>query len=265
MDWFAGIVTEYEGLALFLASFVGNLGLPIPAFPFLMLAGALSLGGRISFPAALGGAAAGAATASILLYYLGRWQGRGMLFTLCRMALNPDACMEQAIFRFHRNPSAMVLFAKFIPGANTIVPPVAGMVSMPLPRFALMSLLGALLWAASGVGLGFLFGVEIVHHGGRLSNSLGWILAGGVAVFLAWRAAYRYYLVRRFSAPRISPKDLHEKMVNGEDVLVLDLRIDRAFDSSADMVHGARRVRPATFHTRAHELPSGRELVFYCT
>jgi membrane protein DedA with SNARE-associated domain len=265
MDWFAGIITEHEGLALFLASLVGNLGLPVPAFPVLMLAGALSLGGRINFPEAVGGAAAGAATANILWYHLGRWQGRGVLFMLCRMALNPDACMEQAIYRFHRYPTAMVLFAKFLPGASTIVPPVAGMVSMPLYRFASLSLIGALLWAAAGVGLGFAFGIEIVHHGGRIYNALGWILAGGVAVFLTWRTAYRYYLVRRFSAPRLSPKDLHEKMVKGEEILVLDLRIDRAFEGSAEMVRGARRVRPATFHKRVHELPADRDLVFYCT
>jgi len=265
VDWFAGIITEHEGLALFLASFVGNLGLPVPAFPVLMLAGALSLGGRISFPEAVGGAAAGATAASVFWYQLGRWRGRGVLSALCRMALNPDACMEQAVYRFHRYPTAMVFFAKFIPGTSTIVPPVAGMVSMPLYRFVLLSLLGSLLWAAAGVGLGVAFGVEIVRHGGRLYNALGWILTGGVAVFLAWRAAYRFHLVRRFSAPRLSPKELHEKMVKGEDVLVLDLRIDRAFESSAEMVQGARRVRPATFHKRAHELPAGRELVFYCT
>lgn len=265
MEWFTEIITEHEGLALFLSTFVANLGFPVPVFPVLMLAGALSLGGRISFPEAVGGAAAGAAAADILWYHLGRWRGRGVLSTLCRMSLNPDACMEQAIFRFHIHPNVMVFFARFIPGASTIVPPLAGMVSMPLYRYALLSLLGALLWAAAGVGLGLAFGTEIVRHGGRLYGALGWILAGGVAAFIAWRAAYRYYLVRRFSAPRLLPRELHEKMEKGEPVLVLDLRIDRAFDSSAEMILGARRIRPATFHERAHELPAGRELVFYCT
>jgi membrane protein DedA with SNARE-associated domain len=246
VDGFSGIVAEYGGLALFLASFVGNIGIPIPAFPVLMLAGALSLEGGLSIPGAVVGAAVGAATASGLWYFLGRARGRKVLFTLCRMSLNPDACMERAIFEFHRRPSTMVLFSRFLPGVNSIVPPVAGIVSMPFPRFMILCLAGAFLWAGVGVGLGWAFGVQIVRHGGEVYGALGWILAGGIAAFFAWRAAYRFYLVHRFSVPRMESLELHRKMTRGEDLLVLDLRIDIAFDNATAMLPGARRIRPAT-------------------
>lgn len=265
MHWFSGIVGEYGGLALFFACFVGNIGLPIPAFPVLMLAGALSSEGGLSIPGAVFGAAAGAASASGLWYHLGRWRGRMVLFTLCRMSLNPDACMERAIFEFHRRPSTMVLFSKFLPGVNSIVPPVAGIVSMPFRRFMILYLIGAFMWAGVGVGLGWAFGVQIVRHGGDVYGALEWILAGGVAAFFAWRAAYRYYLVHRFSVPRLQPLELHRKMTTGEAPLVLDLRIDLAFDNATGMLPGARRIRPATFQKHVHELPLDRELVFYCT
>jgi membrane protein DedA with SNARE-associated domain len=265
VHWFSGIVGEYGGWALFFASFVGNMGLPIPAFPVLMLAGALSLEGGLSIPGAVVGAAAGASSASALWYHLGRKRGRKVLFTLCRMSLNPDACMERAIFEFHRRPSTMVLFSKFLPGVNSIVPPVAGIVSMPLYRFLILGMIGASLWAGAGVGLGWAFGVQIVRRGGEVYGALGWILAGGCAAFFAWRAAYRYHLVHRFSVPRLQPLELHRRMTLGEDPLLLDLRIDLAFDNATGMLPGARRIRPATFQKHVHELPHDRELVFYCT
>ena len=265
MHWFSTIGVEFGGLALFVASFAGSIGLPIPAFPVLMLAGALSLESGLSIPGAVAGAAAGAASASGLWYHLGRWKGRRVLFSICGMSLNPDACMERAIFEFHCRPSTMVLFSRFLPGMNSIVPPVAGIVSMPFGRFLILTLVGAFLWAGAGVGLGWAFGVEIVRHGGRVYGALGWILAGGCAAFFAWRAAYRYYLVHRFSVPRLKPADLHRMMTSGEDPLVLDLRIDLAFDNATGMLPRARRVRPATFRKQVHELPRDRDLVFYCT
>jgi len=265
VHWFSGFVGEYGGVALFLASFVGSIGLPIPAFPVLMLAGALSLESGLSIPGAVVGAAAGAASASSLWYFLGRRRGRRILFTLCRMALNPDACMERAIFEFHCRPSTILLFSKFLPGVNSIVPAVAGIISMPFPRFILLCLVGASMWACAGVGLGWAFGVQIVRHGGEVYGALGWLLAGGVAVFFAWRAAYRYYLVHRFSVPRLEPFELHRRMTTGEGPLVLDLRIDLAFDNATGMLPGARRIRPATFQKHVHDLPLDRELVFYCT
>jgi membrane protein DedA with SNARE-associated domain len=265
VHWLSGIVGEYGGLALFFASFVGNIGLPIPAFPVLMLAGALSLESGLSIPGAVAGAAAGAATGSSLWYHLGHRRGRRILFTLCRMSLNPDACMERAIFEFHCRPSTMLLFSKFLPGVNSIVPAVAGIISIPFRRFMILCLIGAAMWAGVGVGLGWAFGVEIVRHGGEVYGALGWILAGGGAAFFIWRAAYRYYLVHRFSVPRLQPLELHRKMTMGENPLVLDLRIDLAFDSATGMLPGAWRIRPATFQKHVHELPRNRELVFYCT
>jgi rhodanese-related sulfurtransferase len=94
---------------------------------------------------------------------------------------------------------------------------------------------------------------------------MGWILLAAVAGSIAWRLVFRYYLVHRFSAPRILPDDLHRKMTAGEDVLILDLRRDHDYDPSGSMVEGAVRIRPASFHRVAHQLPRDRDLVFYCT
>jgi len=63
----------------------------------------------------------------------------------------------------------------------------------------------------------------------------------------------------------IPAEELNRRMSEGEEIHLLDLRTDAACDASGVMNPGAVRVRPATFHRVAHDLPKDRELVFCCT
>src|SRR4030066_1680144 len=90
MNWFPAAVAVYSGTGVFLFSFAENAGLPIPAFPVLMVAGALAQSGRASLPWVLVGAVGGALLADAGWYMLGRWRGRSVLSTLRRGALHPD-------------------------------------------------------------------------------------------------------------------------------------------------------------------------------
>jgi len=136
---------------------------------------------------------------------------------------------------------------------------------MPLPVFLGLDLAGSVLWAGSAAVLGFVFGEGIAESAKGVQGSMGWILVGGLVATIGWRVAYRFYLVRNFAAPRISPEDLREKMAGETPPVVLDLRRDDDFAESDRMIAGALRVRPASFHRYAHHLPRDRDLVFYCT
>ncbi len=259
------MIARYGGAGIFLISFLENIGLPFPAFPFLMIGGAFSVSGTVSFPLVVAGAVAGALGADLLWYAAGKWRGKGVLVKLCRMSFNPDVCVESAVDQFHRRKFATILFAKFLPGVNTVMPPLAGMAAMPLPLFFVVDLAGALLWASAGAGLGRIFGKEIAEHARTIHGGMGWLLLGGLVAYLAWRIAYRQYLIRRYAAPRIDAEGLVARMSEPDPPLVLDLRRDDDYEMSDRMIAGAYRLRPATFHRFAHHLPADRELVFYCT
>ncbi|HWS14732.1 MAG TPA: DedA family protein, partial [Candidatus Methylomirabilis sp.] len=138
MDDIAVLVARYGLAAVFLFTFLENAGLPIPAFPVLMLAGAFASAQHTALPLVVGVAVAGALLADGIWYFVGRWRGKRVLDRLCRISFNPDACLERAVDGFHRRKSATILFAKFLPGVNTIMPPLAGVAAMPFFLFLLL-------------------------------------------------------------------------------------------------------------------------------
>src|SRR3989304_193222 len=219
MDDFAVLVARYGLAAVFLFTFLENVGLPIPAFPVLMLAGAYASARHAALPLVVSAAVAGALLADGIWYFVGRWRGKRVLDHLCRISFNPDACLERAVDGFHRRMAATILFAKFLPGVNTIMPPLAGVAAMPFLTFLLLDFAGVLLWAGAGIALGFAFGEgvaetargvqgvrgcavggacggESAEAAGGFQGMMGWLLLSGLAVTVAWRIAYRFWLVK---------------------------------------------------------------------
>ncbi|MBI5575546.1 MAG: VTT domain-containing protein [Deltaproteobacteria bacterium] len=255
----------YGGIAIFAASLIENLGVPFPAYPLIILAAAFAASGILSLPGIIAAAVLGAIGGDIAWYYLGRHRGVGVLSHLCRVSFNPDACLERAVDGFHRRKVATILFAKFLPGVNLIMPPLAGVSKMPILAFLALDGAGATLWAGSAAALGWTFGEEIAESARGIQGWTGWILLAGIGASLAWRLGFRYYLVHAFSAPRVMPEEVHRRLASGDDLLVVDLRRDNDYASSDSMIAGALRVRPASFHRFAHHLPRDRDIVFYCT
>ncbi|HEY5191476.1 MAG TPA: DedA family protein, partial [Candidatus Deferrimicrobium sp.] len=194
---FGAFVARYGLTAVFLFTFLENTGLPIPAFPVLMLAGAYASTRHAALLMVLVVAVAGALLADTIWYLVGRWKGKGVLLHLCRISFNPDACLERAVDGFHRRMAATILFAKFLPGVNTIMPPLAGVSAVPVSVFLLLDLAGALLWAGAAVALGFAFGERIAETARGVQGMMGRLLLAGLVITIAWRAGYRFWLVKR--------------------------------------------------------------------
>src|SRR3989304_2916026 len=168
MDDFAVLVARYGLARIFLFTFLENVGLPIPAFPVLMLAGAYASTMHTAVPLVVGVAVAGALLAGGVWSFGGRWRG-------------PGARRERARDRSPRRKSATILFAKFLPGVNTIMPPLAGVAAMPFLFFLLLDFAGALLWAGAAVALGFAFGGEVAETARGFQGVVGGLVLAGLA------------------------------------------------------------------------------------
>src|ERR1041384_7570724 len=88
-------LTRHGPLVLFLAVFVEQLGVPLPAAPWLLAAGALAGTGKINCVAALTAATFGSLLADLIWFYLGRYGGHRVVNLLCRLSLEPDSCVRR--------------------------------------------------------------------------------------------------------------------------------------------------------------------------
>ncbi len=107
---------------LFAAVFVEQMGLPLPAAPWLLAAGALAGIGKMNWFVALSAAVIGSLLADTIWFYLGRHGGQRVLSLLCRISLEPDSCVRRTQDLFTRYGMRGVVGAKFIPGLSTLAP-----------------------------------------------------------------------------------------------------------------------------------------------
>jgi membrane protein DedA with SNARE-associated domain len=252
-------------LVILAVAFLETLGLPLPAFPFFVLAGCLAVEDSLSLPQTLVAAVAGTMAADLFWYWLGKRLGRKALNLLCRLSLNPDACVGKSEKLFDNRSTAVVLTAKLVPGLNTLVPSLAGILGMKAWRYAILDVAGSLLWVGTGLSLGLAFGRGVLSRLESVQHTLFLLLAAMFSFYIVFRIGYRYYLTKRYTVPRIEADELQRKLASGDGVVVVDLRNNAAYSNSDQILPGAKRIPPAEFEKHIHSLPKGKEIVFYCT
>lgn len=269
MEQALDFVLRHGYTVLFGVVLAEQLGLPVPAAPVLMAAGALGAMGRLSLAPALGVAALASLGADFLWYQLGKHRGPSILGLLCRISLEPDSCVRRTENVFLRHGPRALLVAKFVPGLSTAAPPLAGVIGMSVPRFLVCSAGGALLWAGAYIALGYLFSsqLEVVAEWlSRLGTWLGVLLGGALALYIAGKYIQRQRFLRQLRIARITPEELMAKLDGGQAVVIVDLRSELQVEGEGMLkLPGALHVHPDELETRHTEIPRDREIVLYCS
>ena len=268
MSHTASFLLQHRYAVLFAAVLAEQLGLPVPAAPFLLGAGALAGMGRLEPALALGSAVLASLLGDFFWYELGRRRGASVLGWLCRISLEPDSCVRRTEDIFARHGARTLLVAKFIPGLNTVAPPLAGIIAMRRPAFLLYSGAGALLWAAAFGVVGFVFSDRIeglaetaLALGGRLALLLGSLLVA----WLTWKYVQRLRFIRELRIARIDPEELKRRIDAGEDLVIVDLRHSVDFEADPRTIPGAIHLTTEELEKRHDEIPREREIVLFCT
>ncbi len=259
------LITQY-GLALIFANvLIQQIGLPIPALPTLIVAGALAADGKISASTLFGAAFIACAISDAFWYTAGRLRGPRVLRFLCGMSLSPDSCVRRSEYRFDRWGRVTLILAKFIPGGSMIVPPLAGTMRLSWWSFALLDGLGAAIWVGVAIGAGMLFHNQIGHLIGNL-REFETIAVGVIGVLLAGYVATRWCrFYKRLRMARITVGELNRLMNEGQRPVVVDLRTPLARDQDSRFVPGALVMNSADRDGWLRQLPNDREIIFYCT
>ena len=259
---------EYQAFALFGFIFAEQIGLPLPATPALLTAGALVGMGRLHWAVAVGATLTASLLADFIWYELGRRRGAGVLSLLCRIAFEPESCVRKTRNLFTRYGAHSLLVAKFVPGLNTVAPPLAGIVGVSRLRFAVYSVGGAALWAVVWGGLGYLMSDAIAEIGGyaaHLGTTLGVVIGFGLIFYAGVKYAQRWQFRRRHRMARIEPETLKQALDAGHAMTIVDLRSALEVEGFPYTIPGAVRIAPETLERDAVLLVGAGDVVLYCT
>ncbi len=253
---------------LFVWVLAEQLGLPLPATPLLLAAGALAGAGQMNLWLAITLAVLASILGDVSWFEFGRLRGGKVLNLLCRISLEPDSCVRKTENAFVHNGPRSLLIAKFVPGLNTMAPPLAGIIGMRLGRFLIFDALGALLYIGSFVGLGFVFSDQLESVASRVASlgfSVAVILGGALGAYILWKYIQRRRFIRSLRIARITPDELKQKIEAGEQVVVVDLRGSLDFEADPQTIPGAIRLAPDKVEEGHSQIPRDREIILFCT
>ncbi|MGE5232999.1 MAG: rhodanese-like domain-containing protein [Acidobacteriota bacterium] len=262
------LLSRYGLAAVFFNVLLEQIGLPIPALPLFVVAGAMAADGKLSAPGALGWAILASLIADGVWFGLGRRQGARVLRTVCRISISPDTCVKRMEWLYERFGLPSLLFAKFVPGYSTVAPPLAGALGAGAAGFLLFDAAGALLWAGSAIGAGMIFH-RAIDRLLALLEGLGSLGLGLVGVaFVAW-VVYRFIERRRFvhelRLARISVPELQRMLGAADAPLVFDVRTSSAAWLDQRRIPGSLRLSFDEIERTLAGESRAREVVLYCT
>lgn len=258
-------LASYGYAALFACVLAEQLGLPVPAAPLLLAAGALANAGKLNLAVALLLAVAASLVGDTVWYYLGKTRGMAVLRLLCKISLEPDVCVRQTNAAYSKHGTRWLLFAKFIPGVSTIAPPMAGIYRVNLWRFIAADGTGAGLWAGVYLFAGWWFGGQIETVAAHLNRLGGWVglaLVGVSVIYVLFKLIERTRVHRSLRVARITPLELKQRMESGETITIVDLR--NTFEWREGRIPGSLTLTAKELDNFVPAVPEA-EMILYCS
>ncbi len=161
-----------------------------------------------------------------------------------------------------------LVVAKFIPGLSTLAPPLAGSTGVTVPRFLFFDGLSSVLHGGCFILVGVLFSQQleqVINALAGLGRSAFGVLAGLVALYIAYRYFQRHRLLRELRIARITVDELHQKQEAGENPIILDLRPRIELEQNPSLIRGALHMSMEEVERRQHEIPRDRDVILYCS
>jgi membrane protein DedA with SNARE-associated domain len=268
MEHMVSLFAQY-GLALvFTNVLLAQVGLPLPALPMLIVAGALVQDGQLSLPLVLLAAVGASLLGDLPWYAAGRMAGYRVLRVLCRISIEPDSCVKQSETTFERWGAPSLLVAKFVPGFSTVAPPIAGAMRLGAPAFLIYSAIGALLWAGAAVALGMVFHTQV-------DSLIQWLSEMGVLAFVVLALVVGFYVaakwverqlfIRVMRMARITVDELQRLLAAGAPMVILDVRSATSRKLDPRHIPGAIGLDITAPEHKVGNVSPAHHIVVYCS
>ena len=266
----ASLIARHGYGLVFMLVFAEAIGLPVPAALALVAAGAAVGSHILRAPLVLVAALSGTLLGDVLLFVLGKYSGWGLLGFLCRLSANPETCILRSAESFYKRGKLTLVFAKFVPGINTMAPPLAGSMRMRMEQFLRFDAMGALLYVGTYVTVGYL-GRDFLRSITRGVETAGHAIGEVLLVTAIVYVAYRIWMFRKYRldtvVPRIQVKQLIEKLESeeGNQIIVADVRSHGYYDAAAERIKGSIRIEPNNLEEELKTFSREKDVYLYCT
>jgi membrane protein DedA with SNARE-associated domain/rhodanese-related sulfurtransferase len=252
---------------VFLAVLLAQAGLPIPAFPTVLVAAALGSRSVYDLVAIIVAGIAGGLIADLGWFAASRRHGRRFLSFLCKISLSPDSCVRQTETLYARIGSLSLVFAKLVPGLGIVSIALAGIEGISMLEFTALDIVGEGLFVGAAVLLGTLFQTAIFAVIATLANlgTLGLALAAGaLAIYVLARWWQRHAFIRQLRMDRISADELADMIDRGETPVIIDVR-PHYVRVREGIIPGALFAHPADAQASLTSFPRDAEIIVYCS
>jgi membrane protein DedA with SNARE-associated domain len=176
-------ITHYGYPALFSLLVLGIVGLPVPDETLLTFCGYLIYTGRLHFGLTFLAGFSGSICGISISYILGLRFGRFVLNRFGKYIRLTPIRILQVEQQFQRYGPGLLSVGYFIPGVRHFTAVVAGMSGLRFTRFVVFAYLGAAIWVASFLTLGYVVGerwehtTEVVHRYLLIATAVAAIVA----------------------------------------------------------------------------------------
>ena len=165
----------------------------LPGDSLLFVAGTVAAAGTTSPWGLMFSVILGAIIGNTVGFHTGHWLGNKIYDGSIRWI---DAAKLQKTHVFYeKHGGKTIILARFVPIVRAFAPLVAGAARMSMTRFELYSALGAVIWAVSLIGVGYLFGnIPIVKDNLSKILLLGVLGAasGPIIVAIGWKYCQKF-------------------------------------------------------------------------
>jgi membrane protein DedA with SNARE-associated domain len=188
--WISNLISHYQYAGIFFLLFLGIVGLPVPDETLLTFVGYLVFKNKLRLSPAYAAAFFGSACGITVSYGLGRSLGLFIVHHYGRLFRITPEEMDRVHAWFDRFGVWTLLFGYFIPGVRHLTAVVAGTSKLNPIHFAVFAYSGALIWAATFMGIGFYFGDQwdqVLEHVKRNLIALALIALCLIVLGLIWR------------------------------------------------------------------------------
>ena len=185
-DALTNFVAAYGLLAVFVLMLVESCGVPFPSEVTMPVAGLLAATGHLNLVAVIVVGAFANLVGSVIAYWLAARFGEPLLLGPGRYAGIRRHHLEIADGWFQRWGLPAVFFGRMLPVIRTYISFPAGLARVNLPRFSILTFVGALPWCAALTLVGYVLGRNYDRISGPIEKAaivIALVVAVGLVVW----------------------------------------------------------------------------------